>query len=224
MEVLQAKNLKKIYGSGNNAVHALDGVDLSVKKGEFVAIVGTSGSGKSTLLHMLGGLDRPTSGTVMVDGQDIFSLKEEALTIFRRRKIGFVFQAYNLVPVLNVYENIVLPIELDGGKVNKDFVQQIVQTLGLDDRLDALPNQLSGGQQQRVAIARALALQPEVLCFDEDRIVMRTVKGELTVAGEGLHIGKLSLDTGELSVEGKVSELSYEEAAPAGGFWSRLFG
>ena len=145
MEVLQAKNLKKIYGSGNNAVHALDGVDLSVKKGEFVAIVGTSGSGKSTLLHMLGGLDRPTSGTVMVDGQDIFSLKEEALTIFRRRKIGFVFQAYNLVPVLNVYENIVLPIELDGGKVNKDFVQQIVQTLGLDDRLDALPNQLPLG-------------------------------------------------------------------------------
>ena len=166
MEVLQAKNLKKIYGSGNNAVHALDGVDLSVKKGEFVAIVGTSGSGKSTLLHMLGGLD-PTSGTVMVDGQDIFSLKEEALTIFRRRKIGFVFQAYNLVPVLNVYENIVLPIELDGGKVNKDFVQQIVQTLGLDDRLDALPNQLSGGQQQRVAIARALAMDPEVLLFDE---------------------------------------------------------
>ena len=167
MEVLQAKNLKKIYGSGNNAVHALDGVDLSVKKGEFVAIVGTSGSGKSTLLHMLGGLDRPTSGTVMVDGQDIFSLKEEALTIFRRRKIGFVFQSYNLVPVLNVYENIILPIELDGGKVNKNFVQQIVQTLGLSDRLDALPNQLSGGQQQRVAIARALALSPDILCFDE---------------------------------------------------------
>ena len=160
MEVLQAKNLKKIYGSGNNAVHALDGVDLSVKKGEFVAIVGTSGSGKSTLLHMLGGL-------VMVDGQDIFSLKEEALTIFRRRKIGFVFQAYNLVPVLNVYENIVLPIELDGGKVNKDFVQQIVQTLGLDERLDALPNQLSGGQQQRVAIARALAAAPAIILADE---------------------------------------------------------
>ena len=167
MEVLQAKNLRKIYGSGNNAVHALDGVDLSVKKGEFVAIVGTSGSGKSTLLHMLGGLDRPTSGTVMVDGQDIFSLKEEALTIFRRRKIGFVFQAYNLVPVLNVYENIVLPIELDGGKVNKDFVQQIVQTLGLDDRLDALPNQLSGGQQQRVAIARALVNNPNTIIADE---------------------------------------------------------
>ena len=167
MEVLQAKDLKKIYGSGNNAVHALDGVDLSVKKGEFVAIVGTSGSGKSTLLHMLGGLDRPTSGTVMVDGQDIFSLKEEALTIFRRRKIGFVFQSYNLVPVLNVYENIILPIELDGGKVNKNFVQQIVQTLGLSDRLDALPNQLSGGQQQRVAIARALAAAPAIILADE---------------------------------------------------------
>lgn len=167
MEILQAKALKKVYGSGNNAVHALDGVDLSVQKGEFVAIVGTSGSGKSTLLHMLGGLDRPTSGTVMVDGQNIFSLKEEALTIFRRRKIGFVFQSYNLVPVLNVYENIILPIELDGGKVNKNFVQQIVQTLGLSDRLDALPNQLSGGQQQRVAIARALALKPKMLFFDE---------------------------------------------------------
>ena len=167
MEVLQAKNLKKIYGSGNNAVHALDGVDLSVKKGEFVAIVGTSGSGKSTLLHMLGGLDRPTSGTVMVDGQDIFSLKEEALTIFRRRKIGFVFQAYNLVPVLNVYENIVLPIELDGGKVNKDFVEQIVQTLGLEKKLDALPNQLSGGQQQRVSIGRAIVKNPDILLCDE---------------------------------------------------------
>ena len=181
MEVLQAKNLKKIYGSGNNAVHALDGVDLSVKKGEFVAIVGTSGSGKSTLLHMLGGLDRPTSGTVMVDGQDIFSLKEEALTIFRRRKIGFVFQAYNLVPVLNVYENIVLPIELDGGKVNKDFVQQIVQTLGLDDRLDALPNQLSGGQQQRVAIARALIGKPRIVFADEPTGNLDTRTGEDTM-------------------------------------------
>ena len=181
MEVLQAKDLKKIYGSGNNAVHALDGVDLSVKKGEFVAIVGTSGSGKSTLLHMLGGLDRPTSGTVRVDGQDIFSLKEEALTIFRRRKIGFVFQAYNLVPVLNVYENIVLPIELDGGKVNKDFVQQIVQTLGLDERLDALPNQLSGGQQQRVAIARALIAKPRIVFADEPTGNLDTRTGEDTM-------------------------------------------
>ena len=152
MAILQAKELTKIYGSGDNAVHALDGVDLSVEKGEFLAIVGTSGSGKSTLLHLLGGLDRPTRGTVTVDGQDIFSLKEEALTIFRRRKIGFVFQAYNLVPVLNVYENIVLPIQLDGGKVNPEFVERIVQTLGLEKKLDALPNQLSGGQQQRVPL------------------------------------------------------------------------
>lgn len=167
MEILQAKDLRKIYGSGENAVRALDGVDLSVLKGEFVAIVGTSGSGKSTLLHMLGGLDRPTGGSVMVDGKDIFSLKDEALTIFRRRKIGFVFQAYNLVPVLNVYENIVLPIQLDGGKPDKDFVQEIVQTLGLDGRLNALPSQLSGGQQQRVAIARALATAPAIILADE---------------------------------------------------------
>ena len=167
MEILQAKDLKKIYGSGNNAVHALDGVDLSVEKGEFVAIVGTSGSGKSTLLHMLGGLDRPTDGTVMVDGQDIFSLKDEALTIFRRRKIGFVFQAYYLVPVLNVYDIIVLPFELDGGKIKKAFVKQIVQTLELEKKLDALPSQLSGGQQQRVAIARALAAAPAIILADE---------------------------------------------------------
>lgn len=167
MEILRAEGLKKIYGSGNSAVHALDGVDLTVEKGEFVAIVGTSGSGKSTLLHMLGGLDRPTSGSVVVDGQEIFSLKEEALTIFRRRKIGFVFQSYNLVPVLNVYENIVLPIELDGGQIKKDFIDQIVQTLGLDGRLKALPNQLSGGQQQRVAIARALAAAPAIILADE---------------------------------------------------------
>ena len=167
MAILQAQGLKKIYGSGDNAVHALDGVDLRVEKGEFVAIVGTSGSGKSTLLHMLGGLDRPTKGTVTVDGQEIFALKEEALTIFRRRKIGFVFQAFNLVPVLNVYENIVLPIELDGGKINKAFVGQIVQTLGLEKKLDALPGQLSGGQQQRVAIARALAAAPAIILADE---------------------------------------------------------
>lgn len=167
MAILQATGLKKIYGSGDNAVHALDGVDLRVEKGEFVAIVGTSGSGKSTLLHMLGGLDRPTEGTVTVDGQEIFALKEEALTIFRRRKIGFVFQSYNLVPVLNVYENIVLPIELDGGKINNAFVGQIVQTLGLEKKLDALPGQLSGGQQQRVAIARALAAAPAIILADE---------------------------------------------------------
>ncbi len=167
MKVLETKDLKKIYGAGENEVHALNGVNLSIEKGEFVAIVGTSGSGKSTLLHLLGGLDRPTSGSVIVDGKDIFSLKDEELTIFRRRKIGFVFQAYNLVPVLNVYENIVLPIELDGGKVKKEFISQIVQTLGLDNRLEALPNQLSGGQQQRVAIARALASAPAIILADE---------------------------------------------------------
>jgi putative ABC transport system ATP-binding protein len=167
MEILQATNLKKIYGAGDNMVKALDGVNLTVDKGEFVAIVGTSGSGKSTLLHMLGGLDRPTDGKVIVDGKDIFSLKEEALTIFRRRKIGFVFQAYNLVPVLNVYENIVLPIELDGKKIDKGLIQQITETLGLDGRLDALPSQLSGGQQQRVAIARALAAAPAIILADE---------------------------------------------------------
>ena len=167
MEILYAQDLKKVYGSGENIVRALDGVSLSVEKGEFVAIVGTSGSGKSTLLHMLGGLDRPTSGKVVVDGKDIFALGDEALTIFRRRKIGFVFQAYNLVPVLNVYENIVLPIQLDGGKVESSFVVQIAQVLGLEKRLDALPNQLSGGQQQRVAIARALASKPAILLADE---------------------------------------------------------
>ena len=167
MSILETKDLRKIYGSGDTEVRALDGVNLQIENGEFVAVVGTSGSGKSTLLHMLGGLDRPTEGKVIVDGKDIFSLKEEALTIFRRRKIGFVFQAYNLVPVLNVYENIVLPIELDGGKVNKEFVQRIVQTLGLDGRLNALPSQLSGGQQQRVAIARALAAAPAIILADE---------------------------------------------------------
>ena len=167
MEILQAKNLKKIYGSGNNAVHALDGVDLSVEKGEFVAIVGTSGSGKSTLLHMLGGLDRPSDGTVMVDEQEIFSLKDEALTIFRRRKIGFVFQAYNLVPVLNVYENLVLPLQLDNRRVDKKFLEQIVSALGLQDKLWNLANNLSGGQQQRVSIARALLTRPEIILADE---------------------------------------------------------
>lgn len=167
MAILQTQNLKKVYGTGPNAVHALDGINLSVEKGEFVAVVGTSGSGKSTLLHMLGGLDRPTSGKVFVDGKDIFSLKEEALTIFRRRKIGFVFQSYNLVPVLNVFENVVLPIELDGKKIDRSFVQNILETLGLVDRQNALPNQLSGGQQQRVAIARALASSPAIILADE---------------------------------------------------------
>lgn len=167
MSILQTENLTKIYGDGENAVHALRGINLTVEKGEFTAIVGTSGSGKSTLLHMLGGLDRPTTGKVMVDGKDIFSLSEEQLTIFRRRKIGFVFQSYNLVPVLNLYENIVLPLELDGKKIDREYIDQIAETLGLKDRLEALPNQLSGGQQQRVAIARALTGTPSIILADE---------------------------------------------------------
>lgn len=167
MTILQTKDLKKYYGTGDTQVKALDGVNLSVEQGEFVAIVGTSGSGKSTLLHMLGGLDRPTSGAVIVDGKDIFSLKDEALTIFRRRKIGFVFQSYNLVPVLSVWENIVLPIQLDGNKVDTDYVNAVISTLGLEKKLQNLPNQLSGGQQQRVAIARALATKPAILLADE---------------------------------------------------------
>ena len=167
MTILQTQALKKYYGSGNTEVHALDGVDLSVETGEFVSIVGTSGSGKSTLLHMLGGLDRPTSGKVYVDSQDIFALRDDALTIFRRRKIGFVFQSYNLVPVLNVYENIVLPIELDGNPVDQDYVRQIISVLGLDAMQTRLPSQLSGGQQQRVAIARALATKPAIILADE---------------------------------------------------------
>ena len=167
MSILETRNLRKIYGSGDTEVRALAGVNLSVDSGEFVAIVGTSGSGKSTLLHMLGGLDRPTSGSVIVDGKDIFSLKDEALTIFRRRKIGFVFQSYNLVPVLNARENIVLPIQLDGRQVDEDFLDKIVNTLGLKKKLGSLPSQLSGGQQQRVAIARALAAAPAIILADE---------------------------------------------------------
>ena len=167
MTILETKDLRKFYGSGDTQVKALDGVDLTVEKGEFVAVVGTSGSGKSTLLHMLGGLDRPTSGAVLVDGKDIFSLKDEELTIFRRRKIGFVFQSYNLVPVLSVYENIVLPIQLDGGKVDQSYVNQVIEALGLEQKLQNLPSQLSGGQQQRVAIARALATKPAIILADE---------------------------------------------------------
>ncbi len=167
MAILETRDLRKIYGSGDTEVRALDGVDLSVEQGEFAAVVGTSGSGKSTLLHMLGGLDRPTSGTVAVDGRELSTLKDEALTIFRRRKIGFVFQNYNLVPVLNVYENIVLPIQLDGGQPDQAYMDQIVETLGLGSKLQNLPNNLSGGQQQRVAIARALAAKPAIILADE---------------------------------------------------------
>ena len=167
MIVLQTRGLKKVYGTGEARVRALDGVDLDVEQGEFVAVVGTSGSGKSTLLHMLGGLDRPTAGTVTVDGRNIFALSDEALTVFRRRKSGFVFQAYNLVPVISVWENIVLPVQLDGRRPDKAYLAQVVEALGLAEKLDRLPGQLSGGQQQRVAIARALAAQPAILLADE---------------------------------------------------------
>lgn len=189
MTILEAKGLKKVYGSGETQVRALDGVELSVEKGEFAAIVGTSGSGKSTLLHMLGGLDRPTEGSVIVDGRNLQSLKEEELTIFRRRKIGFVFQNYNLVPVLNVYENIVLPVQLDGGRVDEEYTGQIITTLGLKKKLHNLPNNLSGGQQQRVAIARALAAKPAIILADEptgnlDSRTSQDVMGLLKVTSE----------------------------------------
>lgn len=189
MVILKTRDLKKHYGSGETAVHALDGVNMSVERGEFVAVVGTSGSGKSTLLHMLGGLDRPTSGSVCVDGKEIFSLKDEELTIFRRRKIGFVFQNYNLVPVLNVYENIVLPIQLDGKEPDEAYVTQIIQTLGLESKLQNLPNNLSGGQQQRVAIARALASKPAIVLADEptgnlDSKTSQDVMGLIKVTAE----------------------------------------
>ena len=189
MQILHVADLKKTYGSGDTAVEALKGVRLSVEKGEFIAIVGTSGSGKSTLLHMLGGLDRPTSGTVSIDGKDIFTLKDEELTIFRRRKIGFVFQSFNLVPVLSVYENIVLPIELDGTTPDKEFVDNIIDTLGLSDKRNSYPNQLSGGQQQRVAIARALSSAPQVILADEptgnlDSKTSQDVMGLLKIMSE----------------------------------------
>ena len=167
MSILQTTELKKYYGAEPNITRALDGVTLSIEKGEFVAIVGTSGSGKSTLLNMIGGLDVPTSGQVVVDGKELSKLKDEELTVFRRRKIGFIFQNYNLVPVLNVFENIVLPVELDGNKVDKKFMNEVVQMLGLEDKLNNMPNNLSGGQQQRVAIARALVSKPAIVLADE---------------------------------------------------------
>lgn len=192
MEILKTKGLTKIYGSGETEVRALDGIDLSVKKGEFVAVVGTSGSGKSTMLHMLGGLDTPTKGEVFVDGQGLNLMKEEELTIFRRRNIGFVFQQYNLLPMLNVWENIVLPVRLDGRKAKKAYIQELTDTLGLQKKLENLPGTLSGGQQQRVAIARALAAKPAVLLADEptgnlDSRTSQDVLGLLKTVGKMFH-------------------------------------
>ena len=192
MNILQTTELKKYYGAKPNITKALDGVNLSVDQGEFVAIVGTSGSGKSTLLNMIGGLDVPTSGKVIVDGRDLSTLKDEQLTIFRRRKIGFIFQNYNLVPVLNVYENIVLPVELDGNKIDKKFMKEVVQILGLEDKLNNMPNNLSGGQQQRVAIARALVSKPAIVLADEptgnlDSKTSSDVLGLLKVTSQKFH-------------------------------------
>ncbi len=191
MTILETRNLKKVYGTGDTAVHALRQISLTVEKGEFAAIVGTSGSGKSTLLHMLGGLDRPTAGEVLVDGKSIFSLKDEELTIFRRRKIGFIFQSYNLVPVLNVYDNIVLPIQLDGNEPNEKYISLIIRALGIESKLHNLPNNLSGGQQQRVAIARALATKPAIILADEptgnlDSRTSQDVMGLLKVTSQKL--------------------------------------
>ena len=192
MSILQTTELKKYYGTKPNITKALDGVNLSVEQGEFVAIVGISGSGKSTLLNMIGGLDVPTSGKVIVDGRDLSTLKDEQLTIFRRRKIGFIFQNYNLVPVLNVYENIVLPVELDGNKIDKKFMKEVVQILGLEDKLNNMPNNLSGGQQQRVAIARALVSKPAIVLADEptgnlDSKTSSDVLGLLKVTSQKFH-------------------------------------
>mgnify|MGYP000563766882 CR=1 FL=1 len=192
MEILKTVDLKKYYGSRENQVKALDGVNLSVEEGEFVTVVGTSGSGKSTLLHMLGGLDYATSGSVTVAGKELFQLKETELTIFRRRNIGFVFQNYNLVPILNVYENIVLPLELDGKRADKKFIREIMGLLGIMEKRNSLPNQLSGGQQQRVAIARALASKPAIILADEptgnlDSKTSQEVLGLLKMTGEQFH-------------------------------------
>ena len=191
MSILETKGLKKYYGEEPTIVKALDGVDLEIEQGSFTAIVGKSGSGKSTMLHMIGGLDTPTEGSIQVAGRELSSMDDDELTVFRRRQIGFVFQSYNLVPILNAYENIVLPIELDGGKADKEFVMEIVRMIGMEKKLKNMPNQMSGGEQQRVAIARALASKPAVLLADEptgnlDSRTSQDVLGLLKTTGERL--------------------------------------
>ena len=189
MTILETRNLKKIYGEGETQVHALDGINLTVEKGEFVAIVGTSGSGKSTFLNLAGGLDLPTSGEVIVDQKNLQKLSDNELTIFRRRKIGFIFQQYNLIPMLTLWENIVLPLKLDGRRVDMDYIIEITNMLGLDQKLESLPGTLSGGQQQRAAIARALAVKPSILLADEptgnlDSKTSQDVLGLLKITSE----------------------------------------
>ena len=191
MNILSVRNLKKCYNTGENTVKALDGIDLDICKGEFLAVVGTSGSGKSTLLHMLGGLDNPTSGEIIIDGRNISGLSRDELTVYRRRKIGFVFQNYNLLPLMNVYENIVLPIKLDGIKPDDDYVEEILKLLKLEDKKYFMPNQLSGGQQQRVALARALAIKPAIILADEptgnlDSRTSQDVLGLIKISSQNL--------------------------------------
>lgn len=191
MNILSVRNLKKYYNTGENTVKALDGIDLDICKGEFLAVVGTSGSGKSTLLHMLGGLDNPTSGEVIIDGRNISGLSRDELTVYRRRKIGFVFQNYNLLPLMNVYENIVLPIKLDGIKPDNDYIEEILKLLKLEDKKYFMPNQLSGGQQQRVALARALAIKPAIILADEptgnlDSRTSQDVLGLIKISSQSL--------------------------------------
>lgn len=191
MNILSVRNLKKYYNTGENTVKALDGIDLDICKGEFLTVVGTSGSGKSTLLHMLGGLDNPTSGEVIIDGRNISGLSRDELTVYRRRKIGFVFQNYNLLPLMNVYENIVLPIKLDGIKPDDDYVEEILKLLKLEDKKYFMPNQLSGGQQQRVALARALAIKPAIILADEptgnlDSRTSQDVLGLIKISSQNL--------------------------------------
>ena len=191
MNILSVRNLKKYYNTGENTVKALDGIDLDICKGEFLAVVGTSGSGKSTLLHMLGGLDNPTSGEVIIDGRNISGLSRDELTVYRRRKIGFVFQNYNLLPLMNVYENIVLPIKLDGIKPDNDYIEEILKLLKLEDKKYFMPNQLSGGQQQHVALARALAIKPAIILADEptgnlDSRTSQDVLGLIKISSQNL--------------------------------------
>lgn len=191
MNILSVRNLKKYYNTGENTVKALDGIDLDICKGEFLAVVGTSGGGKSTLLHMLGGLDNPTSGEVIIDGRNISGLSRDELTVYRRRKIGFVFQNYNLLPLMNVYENIVLPIKLDGIKPDDDYIEEILKLLKLEDKKYFMPNQLSGGQQQRVALARALAIKPAIILADEptgnlDSRTSQDVLGLIKISSQNL--------------------------------------
>lgn len=192
MKILETRNLRKVYGSGSTQVHALNGIDISVEKGEFVAIVGTSGSGKSTFLNIVGGLDVPTEGEVIVDGKKMKELSERELTIFRRRKIGFIFQQYNLIPVLNVMENIILPLKLDGRKIDREYVSEVMEMLGLEKKLESVPGALSGGQQQRVAIARALVTKPALILADEptgnlDSKTSQDVMGLLKISSEKFH-------------------------------------